>query len=541
MFRVPAALREASASFGAPGDGTDLAGAARVGAASYQPRDAESTILHRVVRENLETFLREANDHGDGDSLPRFIEREFREFLTCGALTRGFARVRCDDCAFERLVPFSCKRRGFCPSCGGRRMAAHAAHLVDHVLPPVPVRQWVLSLPHRLRYLLAWDHKLCRAVLGVAVRAILGFYRQKARRRGARDGRSGAVTVIQRFGGGLQLNVHFHALLLDGVFGEGSDGTLEFHAAEAPSDEDVARLLAIIYRRVRRLLVRRGLDVDDARDVDPLADESPALAGISSASIQGRIALGSRAGACVLQVGRELGAPWVTSRGPCQAHLEGFDLHANITVAADDRAGVERLCRYVLRPPVAQERLSLTPDGLVLVTLKTEWHDGTTHLLFTPVELLEKLAALTPRPRINLVLYHGILAPHARARARAVAHGANTTSSREAAPAEAPSEPNGPTGDGFAQAVTEAPHGTKATSRSDKRDWRWADLMRRVFELDVLACPRCGGRMSVIATIEAADVLRNILGHLGLPTDAPAASPARPPPSMPDLFPNEPA
>ena len=94
----------------------------------------------------------------------------------------------------------------------------------------------------------------------------------------------------------------------------------------------------------------------------------------------------------------------VTSRGPCQAHLEGFDVHANITVTADDRAGVERPCRYVLRPPVAQERLSLTPDGLVVVTLKAEWHDGTTHLLFTPVELLEKLAALTPRPRINLVL-----------------------------------------------------------------------------------------------------------------------------------------
>ena len=89
----------------------------------------------------------------------------------------------------------------------------------------------------------------------------------------------------------------------------------------------------------------------------------------------------------------------------CQAHLDGFDLHANITVGADDRAGVERLCRYVLRPPVAQERLSLTPDGLVLVTLKAGWHDGTTHLLFTPVELLEELAALTPRSRINLLVY----------------------------------------------------------------------------------------------------------------------------------------
>src|SRR5438034_3643539 len=323
--------------------------------------------------------------------------------------------------------------------------AEQAAHLVDHLLPRVPLRQWVLTLPQRLRYLLAYNHALCRAVVGVAVRAVLGCYRRRAARTGVRDGRSGAVTVIQRFGGGLQLNVHFHTLLLDGVFAEGEDGSLEFHAAEPPSDEEVARLLATIYRRVQRLLARRGLDVDDPPDVDPLAEESPALAGISSASIQGRIALGPRAGARVYQLGREPDAPWVTSRGPCQAHLEGFDLHASITVGADDRAGVERLCRYVLRPPVAQERLAPTPDGLVLVTLKAEWNDGTTHLLFTPVELLKTLTALTPRPRINLILYHGILAPRAQARARAVAHGAPSPGERLPTAAEEPGPgPRGP-------------------------------------------------------------------------------------------------
>ena len=80
-------------------------------------------------------------------------------------LAHGFTRLRCPDCAFERLLPFSCKRRGFCPSCGGRRMAERAACLVDEVLPQVPVRQRVLTLPYRLRYRLAWDHVLCRAVL----------------------------------------------------------------------------------------------------------------------------------------------------------------------------------------------------------------------------------------------------------------------------------------------------------------------------------------------------------------------------------------
>src|SRR5438876_4624031 len=116
-------------------------------------------------------------------------------------LARGFARVRCDACRFERLVPFSCKTRAVCPSCGGRRMAEQAAHLVDAVLPFVPVRQWVLTVPHRLRYRLAFGHAL--------IRAVLGWYRRRGRRAGVPDGQSGTVTVVQRFGSGLELNVHF--------------------------------------------------------------------------------------------------------------------------------------------------------------------------------------------------------------------------------------------------------------------------------------------------------------------------------------------
>ncbi|TMA44757.1 MAG: transposase, partial [Deltaproteobacteria bacterium] len=180
-------------------------------------------------------------------------------------------------------MPFSCKGRGCCPSCGGRRMTEQAAHLVDEVLPRVPVRQWVLTVPHRLRYLLAWNHTLCRALLAVYVRAVLGLYRRRARRRGVRGAQGGAVTVIQRFGGGLNLNVHFHTLVLEGVFAETETGSLEFHPAEPPTDADVARLLATVRRRVQRLLARRGLDGGDASDAppDPFTEESPALAGIS--------------------------------------------------------------------------------------------------------------------------------------------------------------------------------------------------------------------------------------------------------------------
>ena len=86
-------------------------------------------------------------------------------------------------------------------------MAERAAHLVDNVFPRVPVRQWVLSLPHRLRYRLAGDHDLCRAVVGRTMRAILGFLRRRARDAGVQDGRSGAVAIVQRFGGAVNLNI----------------------------------------------------------------------------------------------------------------------------------------------------------------------------------------------------------------------------------------------------------------------------------------------------------------------------------------------
>jgi hypothetical protein len=197
--------------------------------AGYEPRSPARHILHQIVRDHFESFRAEAARLRHGDGLPAFVEREFREFLQCGSLAGGFARLQCRACHHDRLVAFSCKGRGFCPSCGGRRMTERAAHLVDHVFPPVAVRQWVLSLPFRLRYLLAWDHDLARAIGGLFMRAVLGFLRRRRRAAGTDGGRSGGVLVIQRFGGALNLNVHFHALVLDGVFAPDDGGRLQFH------------------------------------------------------------------------------------------------------------------------------------------------------------------------------------------------------------------------------------------------------------------------------------------------------------------------
>jgi putative transposase len=221
-------------------------------------------------------------------------------------------------------------------------MTERAAHLLDAVLPWVPVRQWVLTLPYRLRYLLAWDHRLSRVVLGVYARALLDCYRRRAQQEGVLDGRTGTLTVIQRFGSGLNLNIHFHTLVLDGVFTEAGSGSLDFHPAPPPTDQEVARLLATVCRRVGRLLRRRGLDPEagESAPPDPLAEESASLAGLSGASVLGRIALGPRAGTRVRRLGQDPGG---TPLGPRQAQLGGFDLHANVWVPGRDRARLERL------------------------------------------------------------------------------------------------------------------------------------------------------------------------------------------------------
>ena len=128
-------------------------------------------MLYRLVQQHAATFFEQAQAAA-GTDLPQFVKDEFDAFLECGILAHGFLRLRCGDCGHDKLVAFSCKRRGLCPSCGARRMAQTAAHLVDHVIPHVPVRQWVLPLPIPLCLLLASQPKLVTPVLQVVHRVI---------------------------------------------------------------------------------------------------------------------------------------------------------------------------------------------------------------------------------------------------------------------------------------------------------------------------------------------------------------------------------
>ena len=223
-------------------------------------------------------------------------------------------------------------------------MAERAAHLVDHVLPAVPIRQWVLSLPFRLRYVLAFDHALCRKVLAVHVRALRAFYRRRARRDGLTDGETGAVTAIQRWGSALNLNVHFHTLVLDDVFTHDADGALRFVSAPPPTPQEIARLVATIARRVTTLARRHGvaLAVDEQAAEDATHEDADALAALAAASVTGRSLLGATPGARVGRVGRTTATPLAKAASPW--HPPSRRLGPGISRSCFRRSAGYRLC-----------------------------------------------------------------------------------------------------------------------------------------------------------------------------------------------------
>jgi hypothetical protein len=340
--------------------------------AVYSPRHAEESVLFAVVAEQLETFL--ARQRERDRLVPRFVERELRSFLECGILAYGFIRVYCDACRQDRVVPFSCKGRAVCPSCGGRRMADTAAHLVDRVFPEVPVRQWVLSLPFSLRYRLAFDAPLVRDVLQIFVRTVFASIRRRAGIPASnRQARCGAVSFVQRFGDALRLNPHFHTLALDGIYIVNEKGEVVFQHVAPPSDAEVARVADRVYRRVKRLLERRGLGPQaDPELADILQRDQPLLAELYGASISGRVATGPRADRRVMKVGDSVEwEDFAVPSGPRCAAVAGFSVHADVCVPAHDRMRLERLCRLCGAPsggdraPVrpARRQAALSPQA----------------------------------------------------------------------------------------------------------------------------------------------------------------------------------
>jgi hypothetical protein len=269
-------------------------------------------------------------------------------------------------------------------------------------------------------------------------------------------------------------------IVMEGVFLDRTDQgfTPRFIKGAPPSDADVAHVVQKISHRIIRTLRRlgyleAGMEVPVATGNDPLRDTEPALARTMAALVKQRIAFGERTAENVRRIGSGFGYEGEQSelKGPRCASVNGFSLHANTEMPAHRRDHLERLIRYTARGALSLERLEQDANGDLLYRFNRPWSDGTTGIKLSPLEILEKLAALVPLPRAHLVRYSGCLAPHSTLRAAIIP----TPRQR---------------GVNSAETKTGTPY------------WHWARLLGRVFNVDMATCPFCHrGSLRIIAAI----------------------------------------
>jgi len=426
--------------------------------------------------------------------------------MRCGILAHGFLRLKCSCCKEEKIVAFSCKKRGFCPSCCAKRMAEAALHLETNALPVVPYRQFVISFPIPMRDWLQTNKKLYAKIHSLVIKELHQYYIKSAEIRGISDCTPGSVSFTQRWGSALNLNPHCHILCPDGVY-TWVDGKPRWHnLVDEITDEKVAELINKIAQTVMRLLKKQGLlDKDGEVVQNPMVDElfqdCESLSLVTQNSIAGKIAFGPNAGNYVTRIGSGFGfgEEMPLAKGKLCFSVNGFSLHANTAINAQRRDQLRKLIEYIARGPLSNERLEITEDGKVKLQLKTRWSDGTTHLLFTLSEFIEKLSALIPPPKSHLVRWAGVFAP------------------------------NSP----YRKKITLRPEIKKGfqfkgeTEKSGFKNYSWSKMLAHVFKIDVTKCESCGGDMVPICSVIERDSVKRYLSHIGLDPDPPPRAPAR--------------
>ena len=387
--------------------------------------------------------------------LPKRVKLEAERYFDCGQLRFGFVEVTCSTCKESRLVAFSCKGRGWCPSCTARRAAGTGLHLAT-VLPVVAHRQWTLSLPFSLRRAVVKRPWLLKRLEVRLVKAIWRYQRRMASLQGAGFVNGGGVCFTQWFGSRLQLTPHLHLLVPEAMWGQNG----ELVELGAPGEAAVAAVLK------RTLLQARK---DWANATEAFAEDEFEV--LQEQAIQEKL---------------PLEMPATRHRKNRVAVAEGFSLHADTLVHANDREGLERLCRYGARGPIAQCRLRRLEDGRYEYTPKR----GHTFTL-TAEALVRRLVALTPPAKTHLTSFHGVYAPHARLRPLVTAQA-----------------------QGAAGNVTQK--STKAAKQKSKHRPRvdWATLHQHTFGDDVLRCP-CGGTRSIRALFSTRKAAEERLAALG--------------------------
>jgi hypothetical protein len=375
----------------------------------------------------------------------------------------------------------------------------------------VPYRQYVLAYPRRLRLAFARDKQAATESGTIFLREVFRWQRREARERGTKKPLAGAVLATQRYGSTVNLNVHHHALLPDGVFTVGASEEAGFVELPAPRREDLERILERIVAKTLAMAQARGLMEELPCDgMDHLRAEA-------------------------VQTGLPLSLS--EPRQKLAAFREGFSLEAGAHVSAADRKGLEHLLRYMFRPPLSLQRVHKLADGRVLVELKKPRHDGVRAIALTPRQFLRRLAALVPPPRWHATRYFGVLAPASKTRPKIVS---------EAEQRDVPEVPElvddcGAEDARLAREICEErdrlalPFEPPPMPERQRR-LPWSVLLARVFATDVLVCDKCGGRRKLTAFIPSSREAREILERLGFDATGPPIAPARAPPHQEEAF-----
>jgi len=411
--------------------------------ARYRARDPRATPLYRL----FDGYFNEVRGQWEERFERRcgfwrgFVDEQVLRYLDCGLFENGFARVRCPDCAEEYLLAFSCKTRELCPSCAAKRSAATAALLAEEVFEKVGHAQWVFVMPKMLRPYFLHHRELLGGLARAAWETVLELMSEAI---GEEAIRPGMVAVVQTAGDLGNWHPHVHALVSRG--GWTQDGEW---IPMAFVDEHSAELL--FRHKVIRFLQGVGLLAEDRT---------------------------------------ELLLSW---------RHTGFSVHNRVRVEPEDRPAVERLARYIMRPPISLERMSW--DGVGEVRYRRKRGHESSGLnereveAFDPREFLARVIMHIPEPRRHLVRYYGWYSNVSRGKRRKA----------EAA-------------DGEVGAMGVAPDSRAAQVEArDARALRrsWAQLIKRIYEVDPMVCPSCGSEMKVISFITEHDVIDAILRHLG--------------------------
>jgi hypothetical protein len=396
------------------------------------------------------------------------IARAVADYAKCGDLREGFARVHCPKCGHDLFVALSCRKRCLCPSCHQKQSLQTGLHVAEEVCVPVPHRQFVFTVPRNLRPYFRQRRELLSALPLLAWETVRDVYAAAFGRDGLQPG---MVSALQTFGELAHWHPHLHALVTDGAF-DATDGFV-------PLPETPAGVFAEVWRtKVFSLLRQAGC--------------------ISSRAV------------------------WVMRSWK----HSGFSVDRSVRVHGSQRDAVDRIVQYMVRCPFSLERiLRVTPDGKVVYRTEKaecrpfafEAREGTgkpstvvrNFELFEPLDFIAEITQHLPDPGEHLVRYYGWYSNKSR--------GLRAKQARQA------QEPGTPS-------THSLPGLSGGSPGRRRRRMRWAELIRRVYEVDPLRCPHCGGRMKIIAFLEPRDqaaTIARILRHCGLWTDPPP----RPPPA----------